>query len=398
MKKAILSLSMMLASVGALFAQESINDRQPIVSPEVRPDNSVTFRFASPAAESVQVTGDFLPSRKVTTPDGEFDAPGIVSLVKNADGVWEFTTAPLAPELYSYSFIVDDIRMNDPANVYLLRDIGNLSNIFLIKGNHASDYAVADVPHGSVSKVWYHDPYFDRDRRLTVYTPAGYELQPDKRYPVLYLLHGMGGDENAWSELGRAAQIIDNLIARGDAEPMIVVMPNGNADLQSAPGESSLGFTPPTVDLPRTMDGSFTESFPGIVAFVDSAYRTKADKAHRAIAGLSMGGCHSKFISANYPDLFDYVGLFSAAVTPHRETDSEMFRREDEKLAAQFAAAPALYWIGIGSDDFLYDENKDYRAKLDDKGYPYYYVETPGGHTWRNWRLYLRDFLPRLFK
>ncbi len=397
MKKEIIGLYTLLAGIAGAQAQQAIWGVPGIISPEVNPDRTVTFRFASPGVGEVLVTGDFLPTRKVATPDGEFEAPGMARLQRNGD-VWEYTSDVLSPELYSYTFIVDSVRMTDPSNVFQIRDTGTITNIFLIDGDYASDFAVKDVPHGTVSKVWYPDPYFGKDRRLTVYTPAGYEQSPDKRFPVLYLLHGMGGDENAWSELGRATQILDNMIARGEVEPMIVVMPNGNADLQAAPGESSLGFVPPTTALPHTMDGSFTESFPGIVDFVDRTYRTKADKVHRAIAGLSMGGFHSKYISANYPGLFDYVGLFSAAVKPHVETDSEMFSNENEKIDAQFAADPKLYWIGIGRDDFLFDENKIFRETLDSKSHRYSYFETPGGHIWKNWRIYLQNFLPLLFK
>lgn len=401
MKKIIFTATLALAGFGCATAQQAIWGVPPFVSPEVNADNTVTFRFQSPAAQKVQVTGDFLPKQKVSTPYGEFDAPGTADLVKNGE-VWEYTSTALSPELYSYSFIVDGVKMNDPVNVYQIRDTGTVTNIFLVTGtsddkDNVLDYAVNDVPHGTVSKVWYPSKSFGKDRRLTVYTPHDY-LSGNKSYPVLYLLHGMGGDENAWSELGRATQILDNMIASGKVEPMIVVMPNGNADLQAAPGESSLGFVPPTTALPRTMDGSFTESFPEIVEFIDSNYRTKADKAHRAIAGLSMGGCHSKFISLNYPELFDYVGLFSAAVEPHVKTDSGMFKDEAKKVDTLFGANPKLYWIGIGVDDFLYDENKQYRKALDDKGYKYTYVETPEGHIWKNWRIYLRDFLPLLFK
>lgn len=398
-KFSILSFAL-LSCLGAT-AQQAIWGVPPFMTPEVNPDQTVTFRFASPAAKSVMITGDFLPPQKIQTPYGVFDAPGYASLQKNGE-VWEYTTTVLSPELYSYSFIVDSVKMNDPVNVHQIRDTGTITNIFLVTGNendkdNVLDYAVQDVPHGMVSKVWYHSDALAKDRRLTVYTPNEY-MQGNKRYPVLYLLHGMGGDENAWSELGRATQILDNMIAAGKIEPMIVVMPNGNADLQAAPGESSLGFVPPTTQLPRTMDGSFSAAFPEIVNFIDSHYRTLTDKADRAIAGLSMGGCHSKFISLNYPDLFDYIGLFSAAVTQHSESKSEIFQNEEQKVDALFAKHPKLYWIGIGKDDFLMEENKAYRALLDKKGYKYTYVETPGGHIWRNWRIYLREFLPQLFR
>lgn len=378
-------------------AQQAIWGVMPLVSPEIHADNSVTFRFAAPEAGSVRVTGDFLPVRTVTTDFGSFDAPGEAELTRNSEGVWEFTTGPLQPELYSYSFIVDGLRMPDPCNVFQIRDTSTITNVFLINGGYADYFKVNDVPHGTVSKVWYHSPVLDMDRRLTVYTPAGYE-QGTERYPVFYLLHGMGGDENAWSELGRATQILDNMIARGEVEPMIVVMTNGNVDMQAAPGETSAGFVPPTTQLPGTMNGMFETHFPDVVNFIDSTYRTVPHKHHRAIGGLSMGGFHSLHISKEYPDMFGYVGLFSAAILPREGATSPVYDDMSGKLQRQFATPPALYWIAIGEKDFLYDANKNFRATLDAAGYPYEYVESPDGHIWKNWRIYLTEFLPRLFK
>ncbi|MDE6110255.1 MAG: esterase, partial [Muribaculaceae bacterium] len=360
MKNFLLSLLFALAALSA-SAQQAIWGVMPLVSPEVHPDNSVTFRFSAPEAKSVRITGDFLPARPIPTEYGTFDAPGEAELTRNAEGVWEYTTAPLAPELYSYSFIVDGLRMPDPCNVFQIRDTSTITNVFLIGGDYADYFKVNDVPHGTVSKVWYHSPVLGMDRRITVYTPAGYE-NGDKSYPVFYLLHGMGGDENAWSELGRATQILDNMIARGEVEPMIVVMTNGNVDMQAAPGETSAGFVAPTTQLPSTMNGMFETHFPDVVNFVDSHYRTIPDKAHRAIAGLSMGGFHSLHISKEYPDMFDHVGLFSAAILPREGATSPIYADFDGKLARQFAAKPALYWIAIGDKDFLYSAKKDYRA------------------------------------
>ena len=399
MKKTILAGVVLAVCAFGAHAQQALWGMPTIKSPEINADRTVTFRYVAPKAVKVQVTGDFLPTQRIDTPFGKADVPGVADLKEGKDGMWEYTTtAPLDPELYSYSILVDGLKVNDPSNVFQIRDTGSITNVFLIDGGYADNYKVSDVPHGTVSKVWYHSPSLGMDRRMTVYTPAGYESS-GKRYPVLYLLHGMGGDENAWSELGRATQILDNLIASGKAEPMIVVMPNGNADLQAAPGESSLGFVQPTTQLPKTMEGSFEPSFPEIVNFIDKNYRTKKDKKHRAIAGLSMGGFHSHHISKEYPDMFDYVGLFSAAVRPIREdVTAEVYQDNDRKLAAQFAKKPALYWIAIGKDDFLYDVNKELRKKLDANGYPYTYVESPQGHIWKNWRIYLTEFLPLLFK
>ena len=397
MKKTIILMATALMSISAM-AQQALWGTAPVKSPEINADNTVTFRFQASDAKEVKVTGDFLPTEKVSTPFGEFDGPGSASLTKGAEGVWEYTTAtPLSPELYSYSFIVDGLKTTDPSNVFLIRDTASLTNVFLIDGDYAHLYKVNDVPHGTVSKVWYPSPSLAMDRRLTVYTPAGYE-QSDKRYPVFYLLHGMGGDEDAWTELGRASQILDNLIAQGKAEPMIVVMTNGNAALEAAPGQSSLGFTQPTTQLPKTMNGEFEAAFPDVMKFIDSTYRTIPDKAHRAIAGLSMGGYHSLHISKQYPDTFDYVGLFSAAIMPNPGVTSPVYDNMEQKLAAQFANAPRLYWIAIGDKDFLYQANTDFRKLLDDKGYKYIYRESPDGHIWKNWRIYLSEFVPMLFK
>ena len=179
---------------------------------------------------------------------------------------------------------------------------------------------------------------------------------------------------------------------------MIVVMPNGNVAQEAAPGESSAGLNPPDIRLPKTMDGTFETVFPEIVSFVDSTYRTKADKSHRAIAGLSMGGFHSMNISREYPDMFDYVGLFSAAIVPRDGVKSPIYEDADSKLKTQFDKSPALYWIGIGNTDFLYDANRKYLKMLDEKSYPHVYYETPEGHVWKNWRIYLSEFAPLLFR
>lgn len=392
------ALMLALGCTYALNAQQALWDFSSVISPEINKDKSVTFRLFAPNATHVQVTGDFLRKDTVKTPDGEFEVTGKADMTKNDKGVWEYTTpTPLAPELYCYNLLVDGLKINDPANVHQLRDIASVMNVFLIDGGYADYYKIQDVNHGTVSKVWYYSPTLNMSRRMTVYTPAGYDTG-DKKYPVLYLLHGSGGDENAWEELGRATQILDNMIAQGKAEPMIVVMPNGNAALQATPGQSSLGFVVPTTDLPKTKDGSFETHFPEIVEYIDNHYRTKANKQNRAIAGLSMGGFHSLHISKHYPDMFDYIGLFSAGIMLDDMSKSPIYDDFDAKLKIQFDKKPALYWIAIGDKDFLYDDNKDFRKMLDEKHYPYVYHESPDGHIWKNWRIYLTQFLPLLFK
>lgn len=392
--KRLTALTVALLIGVTMFAQQALWGTAPVVSPEIHDNNTVTFRFKAPKAVRVQLTGDFLPVQK----NAKFEAPGIVDLKEGQEGVWEYTTPePLKPELYSYSFIVDGLRMIDPANVYLIRDVSTLTNVFIIGGDRADFYKVNPVPHGTVSRIWYDSPALGLERRMTVYTPAGYETS-GKRYPVLYLLHGMGGDEEAWISLGRTAQILDNLIAQGKAKPMIVVMPNGNASQEAAPGESSRGMVPPTMQLPKTMEGSYEQAFPEIVKFIDKNYRTIKSKSGRAIAGLSMGGFHSLHISKQYPDMFNYIGLFSAAIMPNKEVSSLIYENMEEKLKVQFDKNPALYWIAIGKTDFLYKANEEYRKLLDEKGYKYTYYESDGGHIWKNWRIYLTEFVPMLFR
>lgn len=392
--KRLTALTVVLLIGVTMFAQQALWGTAPVVSPEIHDNNTVTFRFKAPKAVRVQLTGDFLPVQK----NAKFEAPGIVDLKEGQEGVWEYTTPePLKPELYSYSFIVDGLRMNDPANVYLIRDVSTLTNVFIIGGDRADFYKVNPVPHGTVSRIWYDSPALGLERRMTVYTPAGYETS-GKRYPVLYLLHGMGGDEEAWISLGRTAQILDNLIAQGKAKPMIVVMPNGNASQEAAPGESSRGMVPPTMQLPKTMEGSYEQAFPEIVKFIDKNYRTIKSKSGRAIAGLSMGGFHSLHISKQYPDMFNYIGLFSAAIMPNKEVSSPIYENMEGKLKVQFDKNPALYWIAIGKTDFLYKANEEYRKLLDEKGYKYTYYESDEGHIWKNWRIYLTEFVPILFR
>lgn len=397
--KTLLSLAVgCLISLSA-WAQETVAvNTGDLVSPEVK-GQTVTFKLLAPNAKEVLVEADFFEKVKRQTSFGMMEASGQIPMVKGEDGVWTYTTSIPSPELHTYCFYVDGVRMLDPSNVYMIRDIATYTNYFLVDGELSQNYLVREVPHGTVSKVWYPSPTLGMERRrMTVYTPAGYD-DSNKQYPVLYLLHGAGGDENAWSELGRAVQILDNLIAQGKAEPMIVVMPNGNGAQEAVPGEYPNSMYKPSFTNPKTMEGSFEKAFPDIMNYVESHYRTINDKAHRAIAGLSMGGFHSLYISANYPDLFGYVGLFSAAINRQAKGENTyIYENLEEKLAKQFSDAPKLYFIGIGNGDFLFQDNVKYRELLDSHGYKYEYMETDGGHEWRNWRKYLNHLLPELFK
>ena len=384
MKRFVICLIAVMSG-SAAFAQQSLGSGASLSSPKINDDKSVTFSIYAPKADSVFISGDFLLKPKM--------------MQKDSIGVWTYTTKELPSDLYIYNYQIDGVRTLDPSNAFVCRDVANLFNTFMVQGGNADNYMVQNVPHGTVSKVWYQSESLGMSRRMTVYTPAGYDSTTDK-YPVLYLLHGMGGDEEAWATLGRAAQILDNLIAAGKAKPMIVVMPNGNVSQDAAPGETAGRIDQPLFDLPKTMDGTFEQSFMEIVEFTESHYRVKSDKSSRAIAGLSMGGFHSLYISLNNPSAFDYVGLFSAAIYPidYRNAEkSPVYGQFNAKLAALFNAKPKLLWVGIGKDDFLYSLNTMFRKKMDIAEYPYTYYETDKGHVWSNWRLYLTQFIQKIF-
>ncbi|MBO5805437.1 MAG: esterase [Tidjanibacter sp.] len=398
MKRLLTLIATLTLALGAM-AQQSLWGSEPIISPEINSDNSVTFRLAAPNANHVKLTGDFMPNEPVVVDGKElgFTVPKQASMTRNSQGVWEYTTEPLASELYNYHFIVDGLAIKDPNNAYIQRDIANLMNYFIIGGGKADNYKVQDVPHGTVARVWYDSPSATTTyRRMSIYTPAEYQTESQKHYPVLYLLHGMGGDEEAWLCTGRAAQILDNLIAEGKAEPMIVVMTNGCPQHAAAPGESHEGMYKPYGV--GAMDGSFESSFGDVMAYIDSHYRTIQSAEGRAIAGLSMGGFHAYHISANRPTDFGYIGLFSAAIMPRKGVESPIYKDMDSKLATLFGHSPKLYYIAIGKDDFLFEANVELRQRLDKAGYPYIYNQSEGGHVWRNWRDYLVDFTQRLFR
>ncbi len=378
MKRIFLFTLLLAATLGA-SAQQALGPGSGIVSPEINPDHSVTFRLRAPKAVKVQVRGDFA-ARPCDMTEGE-------------GGVWTFTTEPLEGELYSYNFVVDGQRTLDPSNVYMNRDVATWTNIFTLsakEGDKGWYYEVHDVPHGTVSHVWYDSPTLGMKRRLTVYTPAGYEDNPKAKYPVLYLLHGSGGDEDAWSDLGRTAQIMDNLIAEGKAKPMIVVMPNGVYFNQAAPGAAINMFQPTMANSRSQSTIEIENSFPDVMKFVEKHYQVAKGAANTAVAGLSMGGRQSAMLSLHYPKSFGYVGMFSGTATVEDNEDA---------LAALFAAKPKLFWVGVGKDDTgIRATSLKLKEYCDAHGYPMTYYESDGAHIWRNWRVYLTVFAQQLFK
>ena len=390
MKKVFTLVSVMLMAVASLSAQQSLWGGQTAKSPEINPDNSVTFRLVAPKAVKVQVGGDF-----VTPVMGEVNGMAMEVTnpvdMKEVNGVWEYTTEPLASELYSYYFIVDGMTIKDPSNVYMIRDVNSVTNVFIIPGDKGDIYSVQDVPHGTVAKRWYDSPTLGLTRRMTVYTPAGYETSKEK-YPVFYLFHGSGGDEESWMDLGRTAQILDNLIAQGKAKPMIVVVTNGNPAQEAAAGYSdeNFAYTPAMGGGTRGGVATFPESFKDVQKFIEANYRTINKKSARAVAGLSMGGGHTFTISKDYPNTFDYVGIFSASGQVTDETRPQ--------LQAMQKNGYSLYVIACGNTDFVYNGAINYHKQLTEMGFEHELWESGGGHIWRNWRIYLTDFAQRIFK
>ncbi len=384
MKRLMILASCCLIAMSS-FAQQQLGQRPRVKSPVINADGTVTFNLYAPSAQRVSVSGDF-----------EEIHGKRLDMTKQENGVWTVTTEALNPELYSYSISVDGQRFIDPGNSYVNRDISTLSNIFIVTKS-ADDkghlYSVNDVPHGTLSCVWYDSPTLGQQRRMTVYLPAAYDGK--KSFPVMYLLHGHGGDETAWGDLGRASQIMDNLIAEGKCVPMIVVMPNGNPTCNAAPGWWHEGMYTPDGNAfrDRGAKASMEESFMDIINFIDSHYKTIAKRSGRAVTGLSMGGGHTFGISRMYPETFDYYGLQSAAARIPQDR-----AKFDEQMARLFGSKPKLYWIAIGKEDFLIQGNTQLRQYLDSKGYPYEYYENDGGHIWRNWRIYLTLFAQKIFK
>ena len=380
MKRHFIFLVAVVAAAMAMSAQGYF--APPVQSPEIDKDGAVTFKVKAPQADTVKLIID----TRVDT-----------LMRRQADGTWSITLRDLEPDLYMYYYTIDGMKVLDNDNAHTLRDVRNVMNTFVLDPQGDCPMAVHDVPHGEVRAVWYDSPTLGATRRMMIYLPPGYE-QSRQKYPVLYLLHGTGGDETVWLEQGHAAQILDNLIAAGKAEPMIVVMPNGHTDTPSAPGMGPDNNEQPTFAHKQWMEGTFEQSFNDIVTWVDKNYRTRASKRYRAIAGLSMGGYHSLYISANQPEDFAYVGLFSAAIGRMDQGKSKIYDNLEEKLVTQFKQRPRLYWIGIGKDDFLYKDNVAFREMLDKNHLRYTYHESGAGHEWANWRDYLVIFSQLIFK
>jgi enterochelin esterase family protein len=342
--------------------------------PQIHPDRRVTFRVKAPNAKSVAVAG--------RAEDSGMNGNKPCEMTRGENGVWTVTTDPVRPGFHYYELIIDGVRGNDPASETYF-GWGQQTSGLEVPDPALDFYAAKDVPHGEVRIRWYPSRVTGTTRRVFVYTPPGYDRDPQQRYPVLYLQHGAGESERGWTLQGRANFILDNLIAAGKAKPMLIVMENGYASKAGgAPGAGARG------------NDAFGELVVrDLVPLIDGCYRTIADRDHRAIAGLSMGAGQALQIGLGNLDLFAYVAAFSGGARGFDPQTSFGGVLADPAKASRLR----LLWLGYGAEDRGYASGKACHEALAAAGIRHVWFEGPGSHEWQVWRKHLQDLAPRLF-
>lgn len=367
LKSASLFLLLSVLVCSASHLQAAASRRQVIISPQAHSDGRVTFRLNAPNAKSVGVNVQF--------------ARGVQPMTRNESGLWSITLGPAGPEIYEYSFVVDGLQIVDPANSWIKMWIRTSKNLVEIPGKEPMFFQQQQVPHGTLHLHKYPSKSLGVTRGLYVYTPPGYETSENIPYPVLYLLHGMGDTEDAWTVVGRANLIADNLLAAKKARPMVIVMPYGHTP-SAPPDMRSIGNY-----------GAFEKDLiEDVIPYVQKHYRVSKDQKDRAIAGLSMGGGQSLTIGLGNLELFGWVGAFSSAVPREPKLDELLSNviAKNDKLN--------LLWIGYGNKDFLFQANQKFIERLNTDNIKHVAHITDGGHEWRLWRIYLNELVPLLFK
>jgi enterochelin esterase-like enzyme len=346
-----------------------------LVTPEVHSDNSVTFLFRAPNAQEVKLARE-----------GAEAAP----MQKDDKGVWSVNTAPLPPDYYGYSIIVDGVRTIDPYNHLLKPNLLATESMVHVQGPPSLSWETNDVPRGEVHRHFYNSAVTGDQRDFYVYTPPGYDPTAKTTYPVLYLLHGFSDDASGWTSVGRANVILDNLIAQKKAKPMIVVMPLGYGTMEMIRlGWNSWSHTDVRDrNFARFREALLTEVMPK----VESEYQVTKDRNSRAIAGLSMGGSESLLTGLNHLDRFAWIGAFSSGGIP------EDFEKDFPGLDAKANQQIRLLWIACGTEDRLITLNRNLREWLKTKDVQHTDIETPGMHTWMVWRRNLTEFAGLLFR
>jgi enterochelin esterase-like enzyme len=373
----LISLLLFLVAIVSAWAErpQPPQSLPALQSPEMNADNRVTFRFRSPNAKEV-----------LFVREGEKPVP----MQKDDQGVWSVTTGPLEPDFYGYSFEADGVSLIDPSNPLMKPNLLHTQSMVHVPGPASLPWEVNDVPHGTIHHHFYRSGVVGDNRDFYVYTPPGYDPRAKQLYPVLCLLHGFSDDARAWTVVGRANVILDNLIAQGKAKPMIVVMLLG----YGAPEMLSLGFQAFHDDaLRRRNFDRFREALlKEVIPQVEKDYRLSPDRESWAIAGLSMGGAESLLTGLNTLAHFAWIGAFSSGGL------SEGFDAEFPGLDSKANAQLRLLWIACGTEDHLIDVNRKLREWLTSKGVRHTDVETPGAHTWMVWRRNLVTFAPLLFQ
>ena len=383
---AALVAAVMLAATAAAQEVGARRTGAAVTSPEVAADRRVTFRLLAPEAKAVTVSGDF-----------GSDA----GMRKGEDGVWSVTVGPLDPEMYVYYFTVDGVRLTDPNNPQVKTGYvtTTTTSLVTVPGNGPAFYDVQDVPHGEIRTLLYKSKSNGVTRELNVYVPPGYDQARNRRYPVLYLLHGFANDHHSWHRYGRANDILDNLLAKGAIAPFLVVMPLGyggahvNGDGTGIAPEGSGGVR----GDPALYERDLLED---IIPMVDGKYRTIPDRKQRAIVGFSMGGGQAGRYGLRHLETFSTVGIMSAGLGGGGNAAAP-----GADPVAALAADPAkankqidLLWIACGKDDAAMKGAMALHEALGKAGIEHTFLETEGAHHWRVWRRYLRDLAPLLFK
>jgi len=372
---AILTMAVVLAALMAPTTPAQ-TPPPPVISPEVHADKSVTFRLRAPNDKEVAVSLEGVPKP--------------IPMQKDDQGVWTVTTEPLAPDYYGYSFIADGVSMFDPSNHAVKPNFLYRASELHVPGAASASWEIAALPHGEIHHHFYKSGVVGDDRGYYVYTPPGYDPRGKQSYPVLYLLHGFSDDASAWTAVGRANVILDNLIAQGKAKPMLVVMPLGYGAPEVLQPNSSVFRDRSLTD--RNFDKFREALITEVIPRVETEYSVIKDRNSRAIAGLSMGGSESLLTGLNNLDKFGWIGAFSSGGI------TEEFDEEFPAVNSKSTENLHLLWIACGTDDRLIDINRKVRAWLASKNIKHVDIETPGYHTWMVWRRNLTEFSSLLFR
>ncbi len=341
-----------------------------LVSPEVNPDRMIVFRLRAPQAAQVLLLFS-----------------GSKPMAKDAAGVWSATAGPVEPEIYQYNFVVDGVRILDPLNPNLKNGRALDASTVEVPGNPPRFDELQNVPHGALGIRAYLSTPLKKTRKLYVYTPPQYDSEPARRFPVLYLRHGSGDTEENWSDTGRAGVILDNLIARGKAVPMMIVMPNGDTDGSWAGGSSAEGIELLTREL-----------LVDIIPMIDRTYRVAPGRENRAITGLSMGGGQAFTMGLKHMDLFAWVGEFSSGLVSDAEFNLENYLPGFLDHPDEVNRKLKLLFLSCGTEDPRYPGQLDLGTRLKEHGIQYAWYPTPGIHEWKVWRHALAEFAQKIFR